>query len=87
MEEDCLETLRAVKAAAPCPLSVKLSPFHTNPLNMARRIDEIGVNGLVLFNRLFQPDMDIRKEKPTFPFNLSDPPRRAVAAAVYGAAL
>lgn len=53
------------------PVSVKLSPDYTNILHFAKRLDEAGVNGLVLFNAFFQPDVDIRKEKHRRAFNLS----------------
>jgi dihydroorotate dehydrogenase (fumarate) len=41
------------------PVAVKLSPFFTNFANMAKRLDEAGANGLVLFNRFYQPDIDL----------------------------
>ena len=41
------------------PVSVKLSPFFTNFANMAKRLDLAGANGLVLFNRFYQPDIDL----------------------------
>jgi dihydroorotate dehydrogenase (fumarate) len=42
------------------PVTVKLSPFFTNLMGMARRLDRAGANGLVLFNRFYQPDFDPR---------------------------
>jgi dihydroorotate dehydrogenase (fumarate) len=42
------------------PVTVKLSPFFTNLVGMARRLDRAGANGLVLFNRFYQPDFDPR---------------------------
>jgi dihydroorotate dehydrogenase (fumarate) len=41
------------------PVAVKLSPFFSNLANMARRLDEAGADGLVLFNRFYQPDLDL----------------------------
>jgi dihydroorotate dehydrogenase (fumarate) len=41
------------------PVAVKLSPFFTNFANMAKRLDQAGANGLVLFNRFYQPDIDL----------------------------
>ena len=41
------------------PVAVKLSPFFSNFANMAKRLDEAGANGLVLFNRFYQPDIDL----------------------------
>ena len=40
-------------------MAVKLSPFFTNFANMAKRLDLAGANGLVLFNRFYQPDIDL----------------------------
>ena len=59
VEEMYLEILREVKAAVKIPVAVKLSPFFSNFANMAKRFDEAGANGLVLFNRFYQPDIDL----------------------------
>ncbi len=53
------------------PISVKLSPFYTNALYIVNEMDKLGVNGFVIFNKLFQPDIDIEKEEHHFPYNLS----------------
>lgn len=66
-----LEILSAVKKTVKIPISVKLSPYYANPLNVVKRMDDIGINAFVLFNRLFQPDIDIDHEKSFFPYNLS----------------
>jgi dihydroorotate dehydrogenase (fumarate) len=54
------------------PVSVKLSLFYTNPLKVISEFDKTGVKGFVLFNRLFQPDIDVEEEKMITPFNLSN---------------
>jgi dihydroorotate dehydrogenase (fumarate) len=54
-----LETARGVKGAVSIPVAVKLSPFYSSFSNLARRLDESGVDGLVIFNRFYQPDIDI----------------------------
>lgn len=54
-----LEILREVKAAVKIPVAVKLSPFFSNFGNMAKRLDDAGANGLVLFNRFYQPDIEL----------------------------
>ena len=59
-----------VKAVS-IPVSVKLSVFYSNPLQVISRFDDAGVKGFVLFNRLFQPDINVDEEKNTSPFNLS----------------
>ena len=59
VEKIYLDILRAVKAAVRIPVAVKLSPFFSNMANMAKRLDEAGADGLVLFNRFYQPDIDL----------------------------
>ena len=54
-----LEILRAVKASVTIPVAMKLSPFFSNLTNFARQLDQAGVNGLVLFNRFYQPDIEL----------------------------
>ena len=54
-----LEILRSVKAEVTIPVAVKLSPFFSNFANMAKRLDKAGANGLVLFNRFYQPDIEL----------------------------
>ncbi len=71
IEKEQVEVLKRVKAAVKIPVSVKLSPFYSNPLNFIRQLDVTGVNGVVLFNRLFQPDIDIKTEELKMPYNLS----------------
>jgi dihydroorotate dehydrogenase (fumarate) len=68
-----LEIIRAVKPKIKLPISIKVSPFYANPLNVVSQMDKLGVDGFVLFNRLFQPDIDIEKEQHFSPFNLSSP--------------
>jgi dihydroorotate dehydrogenase (fumarate) len=59
IEQSYLDILKAVKAEVTIPVAVKLSPFFTNFANMASRLDKAGANGLVLFNRFYQPDIDL----------------------------
>nr|MBP9029885.1 dihydroorotate dehydrogenase [Bacteroidales bacterium] len=66
------EVLQSVKEKIKIPISVKLSPFYTNPLDVIRRFDETEIDGFVLFNRLFQPDIDIDKEELVQTIILSD---------------
>jgi len=60
-----------VKSRVSIPVSVKLSPFYANPLHLISRLDIAGANGFVLFNRLFEPDINTGDIKHTSPFNLS----------------
>ena len=59
IEQNYLDILKAVKSAVTIPVAVKLSPFFTNFANMAKRLDLAGADGLVLFNRFYQPDIDL----------------------------
>lgn len=72
IEERQLETLRKVKAAVKIPVSVKLSPYYTNPVNFIADLDRAGTDAVVIFNRLLQPDIDIFAEEHTMPYNLSN---------------
>jgi dihydroorotate dehydrogenase (fumarate) len=59
VEEMYLNIVKAVKSEVKFPVAVKLSPFFTNFASMARRLDQAGADGLVLFNRFYQPDFDL----------------------------
>jgi dihydroorotate dehydrogenase (fumarate) len=59
IEDSYVEILRAVKEQVTIPVAVKLSPFFTNFANMARRLESVGADGLTLFNRFYQPDIDL----------------------------
>ncbi len=59
VEQQYIDVLQAVKAAVKIPVAVKLSAFFSNFANMARRFDVAGADGLVLFNRFYQPDIDL----------------------------
>jgi len=61
VEKSYLEIVRAVKSTVTIPVAVKLSPFFSNFANMAHRFDEAGADGLVLFNRFYQPDIDLEE--------------------------
>jgi dihydroorotate dehydrogenase (fumarate) len=58
-EETDLELIAAVRAAVTIPLAVKLSPYYTAMANFAARARAAGADGLVLFNRFYQPDLDL----------------------------
>jgi len=59
VEMTYLDILKAVRANVKIPVAVKLSPFFSNFANMARRLDQAGADGLVLFNRFYQPDIEL----------------------------
>lgn len=62
VEEEQTGILKAVMQAVSIPVSVKLSPFLTNPLAWIMELDMLDVKGIVLFNRLFQPDIETENE-------------------------
>lgn len=59
VEDRYLEVLHAVKQAVKIPVAMKLSPFFSSMAAMAKRLDTAGANGLVLFNRFYQPDIEL----------------------------
>jgi dihydroorotate dehydrogenase (fumarate) len=59
VEQTCIDILKTVKSSVTIPVAVKLSPYYSSMANMARRLDEAGADGLVLFNRFYQPDIDL----------------------------
>lgn len=71
IEEKQYQIVRSVKKAVSIPVSVKLSPYYTNTLNFIKKLDEAGVDGFVLFNRFFQPEIDIETETFYFPWELT----------------
>jgi dihydroorotate dehydrogenase (fumarate) len=71
IEKEQIDILKDVKSKVKIPVSVKLSFFYTNPLQIISQMDKAGVDGFVLFNRLFQPDIDLDTQDLYNPFNLS----------------
>lgn len=59
VEQRTIDIVDAVKQAVSIPVSVKLSPFFSSLPNLAKRLGEVGADGLVIFNRFYQPDIDI----------------------------
>ena len=59
VENMYLDLLRDVKAAVTIPIALKLSPFFSATANIMNRFAEVGASGLVLFNRFYQPDLDL----------------------------
>ncbi|KAF0234220.1 MAG: dihydroorotate dehydrogenase [Prolixibacteraceae bacterium] len=73
IEDKQVQIVKAVKKAVKIPVSVKISLFYTNPLNFIKKVDEAGADAYVLFNRFFQPEIDIEKEVYYYPWELSNP--------------
>jgi dihydroorotate dehydrogenase (fumarate) len=71
VEDIYVDMLRQVKRAVTIPVAIKLSPFFSSVANMSQRLVHHGANGLVLFNRFYQPDLDLE--------NLEVAPRLALS--------
>jgi dihydroorotate dehydrogenase (fumarate) len=61
VEKRYLDIIHAIKTTVKIPVAVKLNPYFSSIGNMSMRIKDTGANGLVLFNRFYQPDFDIEK--------------------------
>lgn len=72
IEDKQVQAVKSIKKAVKIPVSVKLSPFYTNTLNFIKKLDEAGVDGYILFNRFFQPEIDIEEELFHYPWDLSN---------------
>ncbi len=59
VEQRVLDIARAVRATVRIPVAVKLSPFYTSVVHLVGQLEDAGINGIVLFNRVFQPEIDI----------------------------
>jgi dihydroorotate dehydrogenase (fumarate) len=73
IEDVYADTVRGVRAASSIPLAVKLSPYFSSFANMAASLDALNVDGLVLFNRFYQPDIDLEKMDVAPNLTLSTP--------------
>ena len=73
MEARDLELVAAVRESVAIPLAVKLSPYYSAMANFARRVVETGADGLVLFNRFYQPDLDLENLDVVVRLELSQP--------------
>src|SRR4051812_43239307 len=72
IEERVLDVVSHVNDCITIPLAIKLAPFYSSLANFAYALEEIGVEGLVLFNRFYQPDIDIENLEVTPSLKLSD---------------
>lgn len=73
VEQQYLDVLAAVKAAVTMPVAIKLSPYFSSIANMVGKLDRVGADALVLFNRFYQPDFDIENRTVVPSLNLSKP--------------
>ncbi len=72
IEEIYLRDLNKLKKSLKIPVAMKLSPYFSSMSNMAKKLDEAGADALVLFNRFYQPDLDIEKLEVTPNLDLSN---------------
>ncbi|MFI5457160.1 MAG: dihydroorotate dehydrogenase-like protein [Isosphaerales bacterium] len=61
VEERSLQVVRTVRRAVRFPIAVKLSPFYSSIANFAAKLDRLGVDAILLFNRFYQPDIDVEQ--------------------------
>ena len=73
IEEAQVELVAGIKSSITIPLAVKLSPFYTSLPNFVQRLAGAGADGLVLFNRFYQPDFDIEELTVAHTLELSAP--------------
>lgn len=73
LENTYIEILQAVKEQVDIPISLKLSPYFTSFANLAEKLDNQGADGLVLFNRFVQPEIDINKINSSIKPSFNDP--------------
>ena len=73
VESRTLEIVKAVKTALKIPVAVKLSPFFSALPHFVRELEQAGADGLVLFNRFYQPDIDVENLEAAPTLHLSDP--------------
>jgi dihydroorotate dehydrogenase (fumarate) len=71
IEKQQVELVKKIKKTVSIPISVKLSSFYTNPLHFIKQLDKAKVDGIVIFNRFFQPEIDTGEETFYYPFELS----------------
>jgi len=72
IERETIEMVREVKRSVKIPVAVKLSPFFTSFAHFALQLDSEGVDGLVLFNRFYETDIDVLELQVTRALRLSD---------------
>ena len=73
VEQRHVDVLRAVKAATSLPVAVKLAPYFSAVGDMVRQLDRAGADGFVLFNRFYQPDIDLAAMQLRRDLELSTP--------------
>lgn len=73
VEQRTIDIVTAVRRHVKIPIAVKLSPFHSSLANFAAKLEGAGAQALVLFNRFYQPDIDVEALEVVPQLKLSDP--------------
>ena len=73
VEADMLETVQSVAKSVKIPVAVKISAFHTSPAQFALALENAGAAGVVVFNRFYQPDLNLEELEVQAQLKLSDP--------------
>lgn len=71
IEDEQIALLKEIKKIVKIPVVVKISPYYSNILNFVKKLTNADANGIIMFNRLFQPDIDIEEQRNIYPYNLS----------------
>jgi len=71
IEDHQIKVLKEIKEAVKIPVSVKISTFYTNPISFITKLSKAGAEGVVIFNRFFQPEINIETEEFFFPWELT----------------
>ncbi|MFO0981540.1 MAG: dihydroorotate dehydrogenase-like protein [Planctomycetota bacterium] len=72
VEQNILDMVRELKRSVKIPIAVKLGLFYSSLAHLAKQLEQVGVDGLVLFNRFYQPNIDIEQLEVTRALELSD---------------
>lgn len=79
VENEQIALLKEIKNTVKIPVVVKISPYYSNILNFIKKLTAAGADGIIMFNRLFQPDIDIEEQRNIYPYNLSSPGDQRIA--------
>jgi len=71
VEDEQIKVVKEIIARVKIPVSVKIGPYYSSPPAFIKKLDDAGVKGIVLFNKFFQPEVDIEQVKHITPWNLS----------------
>src|SRR4030095_10206459 len=74
VERRLVDIVAVLKESIALPLAVKLSPFYSALPHLASQLDRMGADGLVLFNRFYQPDINPKSRETVMRIHLSDSP-------------